>query len=283
MNWVELQIVIPRERVDQVSETLFSLGALGLQEDHLPGEAPPMRQPWDEGAAPPPSASVLLRAWWEEDAAGPSLEDALALALPTDQLSWQPVEEEGWADAWRDRCAPVHIADDLRIAPPWSAVEGDLVIEPGMAFGTGDHPTTRACLAAVWRHGRSGQRCLDVGTGSGVLALAAAQRGMDAWGIDIDRMSVRAALDHAALNRLQIRADTTPLSAVDGHFDLVVANLFAELVVQMADDLKRVTRSRLVVAGILADREAIVTQALLPFTLVRRELEGAWVHLEFTP
>ena len=117
-----------------MSETLFSHGALGLQEDHLPGEAPPVRQPWDTEPPPPPSRHVLLRAWWAIEAAGPPLEEALAAALPLDKFEWQGVAEEGWADAWRARCKPVESAKDLRVAPPWLAA-ADLVLTTGCTTG----------------------------------------------------------------------------------------------------------------------------------------------------
>lgn len=150
-----------------------------------------------------------------------------------------------------------------------------------MAFGTGEHPTTVSCLRAVQAHAVAGQRCLDVGTGSGVLAIAAARAGMEAWGIDIDPESVRAAHDNAALNGVSIRADETPLSEVEGRFDLVVANLFAEVLVMLSDDLKRVCGRRLAVAGVLSDRAESVIEALAPMSLVRRDDDGDWCHMGF--
>ena len=150
-----------------------------------------------------------------------------------------------------------------------------------MAFGTGEHETTKACLHAVVEHGVAGERCLDVGTGSGVLALAAAKMGMEAWGVDIDPDSVQAARGNAERNGLVIRVDDTPLADVDGTFELVVANLFAEVIVALADDLKRVSERRLAVAGILADRAEMVVSALAPMRLDKEIREGDWVHMEF--
>ena len=278
-------MVVPRQDVESVSGFLFEHGALGLQEDYLPGEAPVPRQPWDTGPRPPGPAKVLLRAWWEEPNPPERVEKvraALAVVEGAGSPSWISVVDEGWADGWRAQCKRVEVTKKLAVAPPWAAEAGDLIIEPGMAFGTGDHPTTLSCLRAVDEWARAGQRCLDVGTGSGVLAIAAAQREMDAWGIDIDPESVRAAHGNAALNGVQIRADQTPLAQVEGQYDLVVANLFAEVLVALSGDLKRVCGGRLAVAGVLSDRADGVIEALSPMKLHRRDDDGEWCHMGFS-
>jgi ribosomal protein L11 methyltransferase len=104
---------------------------------------------------------------------------------------------------------------------------------------------------------------------------------MKARGIDIDPESIRATQDNARLNHVSVAADMTPLAEVVGSFDLVVANLFAEVLVDLSEDLKRVTGSHLAVAGVLADRAESVVEALKPMRLVRRELEGDWCHMGF--
>jgi ribosomal protein L11 methyltransferase len=150
-----------------------------------------------------------------------------------------------------------------------------------MAFGTGEHPTTVSCLHAVIRHANVEHKCLDVGTGSGVLAIAAALRGMDVWGIDIEPESVLAAHENAARNSVKIRADRTPLAEVEGRFELVVANLFAEVLVALSDELKRVCSGHLAVAGVLTDRAHTVVEAMAPMRVLRREEQGDWTHMEF--
>jgi ribosomal protein L11 methyltransferase len=135
------------------------------------------------------------------------------------------------------------------------------VIEPGYAFGTGEHPTTRACLRAVDRYAKPGETLLDVGCGSGILALAGARLGMQARGIDIDPEAVRAAKEAAALNGLDVPFDTTPIERVEGQWDLVVANLFAEVLAALAPEIRRVARGPIAMAGILADRADLVRAA----------------------
>ena len=285
MSWIELQLVVPRRSVERVGAKLFELGAMGLQEDFLPGQAPPPRQPWDEGPPPALPDRALLKVWWEAERS-PELDAAVSRVAGgvagAGQPRWLPVEDTGWADSWRAQCERVVVDDALAVAPPWKALEGDLIIEPGMAFGTGDHPTTLSCLRGIRRLAVSGERCLDVGTGSGVLAIAAARAGMTAWGIDIEDESVKAAHSNAALNGVSIRADRTPLANVDGVFELVVANLFAEVLIALSIDLKRVCARRLVVAGVLADRADAVIDAMRPMRVDRREVEGDWCHLGFS-
>ncbi len=283
MSWVELQLPVLRGSIARVSHILFQLGALGLQEDFLPGEAPPVRQPWDDG---PPQAlphRALIRAWWGADET--DLPARVAVELHAieglGEARWVPVRDEGWAEAWRSQCQRILVEDDLVVAPPWKAQPGDLIIEPGMAFGTGEHPTTLSCLRSICRNAKPGESCLDVGTGSGILAIAAARRGMDAWGIDIDPESVVAALGNANRNDVLIRADQTPLHDVVGQFELVVANLFAEVIVSLSSDLKRVCSQHLAVAGVLTDRADTVVASLSPMEVLSRVEEGDWTHLEF--
>jgi ribosomal protein L11 methyltransferase len=195
---------------------------------------------------------------------------------------WRMLEDGGWEEAWRAHCQPVRVADGLVISPPWCAQPGDLILEPGMAFGSGEHPTTRAMLELIAQRAVSGQRCLDVGTGSGILALAAARLGMDVWGVDTDAQAVGAARDNLHANGLQARIDATPLGRVTGCYDLVVANLYAEVIVMLAPDLVRVCGGTLGVAGVLADKACMVKDALGGLTLVTERPAGDWVSMEFS-
>lgn len=276
--WTELRLVVPRERAERGSDLMWELGATGVQED-LPEGAPRVyQQPWDE-RPPPAPAQVLLRGWWEGDG-------RTALATLRGRVTeWgveppsaHPVSMEDWSESWKQGITRV-VVGDLAVAPPWLAEPGDLVVEPGMAFGTGEHPTTRRCLEAVQRLAAPGARCLDVGCGTGVLALAAARLGMHAEGIDIEADAVEASRHNAAENGLSASFSTTPLQQVEGSYTLVVANVFAEVLVALAPSLLRVTGQDLVLAGILVDREPAVRAALAPLELVLRQQDGEWVCL----
>ena len=278
-RWQELAWVIDRSCLEVVSAALFSLGSLGLQEDHPPGQAPDPRQPWDTGPAAPPSEAVLLRGWWPEDA---DCADAVArLARQHGGApSWRMVSEDDWATDWRQHFSRLVFSDVLAVSPPWEAQPGDVIIEPGMAFGSGDHPTTRACLSGIARLARPGASCLDVGCGSGVLALSAVKLGMTARGIDTDADAVRVAQENAERNGLTAAFDTTPLQRVEESYDLVVANIFAEVLVKLAPDLIRRCSGAIVLAGILADRAAMVEAAFSAMHTVSRVQEEDWVSLE---
>ena len=285
-RWAQLWVELPRESVQAVSETAFSTGCVGAQEDVPEGVAAFIRQPWDTGPAPPPPARVRLRLWFAEADApgGLTAVRARAAGIPGAgevRVEWDDARD--WAEAWRAGFERIVISEQLAVSPPWSARDGDLVIEPGMAFGTGEHPTTLACLGGIDRNARTGGTLLDVGCGTGVLALAAARRAMTVLGVDIDPEAIRAADENAARNDLRATFSTHPLRAVDGPFDLVVANIFAEVLVTMATDLHRLCRERLMLAGILADRAHLVRTALVGFTVVREDREGDWVYLELLP
>ena len=276
-DWVELRVVIPRSRVEAVSPAAFAHGATGVQEAPPPGVAPRFRQPWDT-EDPPETPDCTLVTWVP---AGSAEAAAAALSAAAGaEVTQAPVAEEDWAESWKRHHHAVDISERLRVSPPWEARDGDLIIPPGNAFGTGDHPTTRACLAAVDRFAAPGGSCLDVGCGSGVLALAAAKLGMRAEGVDIEADSVTSSRENAALNGLHAEFSDAPLSSLTGPYDLVVANLYAEVLASMGPDLVRLTGGRIALAGILADRAHLVLDALTPaLTLVEQVQVGEWVSL----
>lgn len=283
--WQELRWALPRKKAPVALDALFALECLGAQEDYLPGEAPPPRQPWDDGPAAPQPERVLLKAWWPEDHAGCREQVGQLVGQHGGEVSWGTVAGEDWANNWRDHFTRLVISPELAVSPPWDASEGDLIIEPGMAFGSGDHPTTRACLDGIVRHARAGAGCLDVGCGSGILALAAAKLGMRAVGIDIDADAVAVARENADANGLSADFSDTPLAAVQGSYPLVVANVYAEVLVSMAPDLARLADEVIVLAGILADRAHTVEAALAAqgWAVSARVPEGEWVSLELRP
>ena len=276
-TWWELRVLIPRTRMDRLSALAFQLGATGVEEGHAPGTPRQLRQPWDT-EDPPLPFRVQLKAWFAEGSEGEVR--AAFEAEGCEDLELVEVHEEDWAETWKHHHKPIEVSPRLRVSPPWHARPGDLVIPPGKAFGTGDHPTTRACLAAIDDLADSCRSCLDVGCGSGVLALAAARLGLQAAGIDIDPAAVETARENATANGLAARFSGTPLEKVQGSYDLVVANVFAEVLVDLAPDLLRLTGRHLVLAGILVERADPVLAALSPPLAVRRQVtEGDWLHL----
>lgn len=279
-QWLELSIEVPSSKTDLATDRLFELGATGLLEDYRPGEAPAPRQPWDTGPRPPAPAIRLLKSWWppgDRARVDKALHQADFLVADTGP-SWTPVSDDDWSE-WQRGFNRIVIAEDLAVSPPWDREEGDLIIEPGLAFGTGDHPTTRMCLELLWQ-APAGRTCLDVGTGSGILGLAAARRGFEVLGIDVDDKAIESARHNARRNALEARFETTPIQQVEGAYDLVVANLYAELLAEHAADILPRIGDTLVLSGILADKLDQVTEAFADLRVVHRRQEGEWVALQ---
>jgi len=276
-SWAELRIdAVPRDRLGSLCERLFALGAEGLQEDFAPGTAPPPPQPWDPGPAPVPDP-VFLTAWFAA-----SLRDAVRSSLvdlPW-HSTWHDTPDADWEAAYRASVTPLHVGG-LVVAPPWDAPQGALVIEPGQGFGTGDHPTTVQMLHAVQTLAPDAATVLDVGCGSGILALAAARHGGTVLGIDIHVEAIFEARHNAARNRLAADFSTDRLEDLTGRWDLVLANLHAELLIALAPHLSRVGSKHWALAGILADREDAVRTAFSSLQLDHRTQIGQWVHLRY--
>ena len=222
---------------------------------------------------------------------------------PVGEVRTREVHEEDWARAWKRHFPVLRVGRRLVIRPTWrrhraTGREVVLALDPGMAFGTGLHPTTRLCLAAVERLAETGQlagaRVLDLGCGSGILALAAARLGARAvLGLDTDPVAVEATGANARRNRLAriVRPRLGSLPAPGQPYDIVLANLVAALLVGMAGDLYMALRpgsgaagsgGRLLAGGIIVEREPEVRRALAAAGLhmVDRDQEGDWVALE---
>ena len=198
--------------------------------------------------------------------------------------------DEPPSEAWRDHATPIEVNTELVVAPAWlprSAEPGRTVvaIEPGGSFGLGDHPTTRLSSDAVWRLTRPGDRVLDAGCGSGVLAIIAALRGAAAvTAVDVADAAREATVDNARRNGVDevIHASTTPVADLDGPYDLVLANILAPTLIELAEHLRRLTApgGRLVISGVLAASHEHVLAALRPMSVVRtNELDG-WAAVE---
>lgn len=188
------------------------------------------------------------------------------------------------ADTWRQFAQPIHISPTMVVRPAWVPYEpaaGELVlsIEPGATFGMGDHPTTVLCLRATERLITGAPTVLDVGCGSGVLAIAALRCGaVSATGVDIAPTAVPVTTANAAANEVTVQVSTTPLAEVPGDFDVVLANILAPALIELAPHLQRVTRrtGHLVVSGVLADAHQHVLEALAPMEVVHTELLDGW-------
>jgi ribosomal protein L11 methyltransferase len=286
MVWRELIVQpVPRGLVSSISRALFKIGAAGIQEDHTPGTAPPPRQPWDVGPPPPVAREVVLRAWFEDPDEPSIASQVLSAAAPNSSCSWHAVVEQDWSTSWQDSFQPIHISERLIIAPPWDNTPGTIRIEPGQGFGTGQHETTQGALRAIDQICQAQEigSALDIGCGSGILALTTAHFGIRSRGIDVDTDAIQNARHNATLNQLDVLFDTTTIADLTEPADLTMANLFAEALVEMSSHLIRLSRHHLVLAGILADREHMVRDIFdAAMGCPQRQVDGEWICLHYT-
>ena len=297
--WLELAVEADIEAVEAVSEILGRVSSGGttvepafdLVDEGLGARVDPARPAIVRGYVPARDASAAEAA---AAAAAEALGHLQAFGLRTiGDLRTRIVHEEDWAEAWKAHFPVLRVGRRLVIRPTWRRhrrLPDDVVLalDPGMAFGTGLHPTTRLCLAAlesIADDGRvDGARVLDVGCGSGILAIAAVKLGAsDALGVDTDPIAVESTLANAHRNRLarRVRARTGSLPTGEPPYDVVLANLIAGVLVPLAGALRDEVRpgGTLVASGIFIDREAEVRAAFegVGLRVGERATEGDWV------
>jgi ribosomal protein L11 methyltransferase len=273
---------VPEEEAELLASELWDAGATGLEVRD--SEAPPM-----PGVRGPNSGEAILVAAFPSLTRAEAAHRDLAHAFPRARLLLELLEEQDWSLAWRARIRSTRVGR-LWVGPPWEAPpEGavSLHIEPKMAFGTGDHPTTALCLAAVdaFLLAHPGATVLDVGTGTGVLALAARKLGASrVVGVDNDAVSVALARENAEANAVRgVELSMAPLAEVEGRFDLVLANILANTLVELARPLSAHLGDTLVLAGVLQHQADEVTAAFVQEGLTPgpRASSGDWVRLSF--
>ncbi|MBW2592734.1 MAG: 50S ribosomal protein L11 methyltransferase, partial [Deltaproteobacteria bacterium] len=203
------------------------------------------------------------------------------------------VDDEDWAESWKEYFWPEKISDRITVKPTWreySARPDEIVLEidPGMAFGTGTHPTTALCIRMIETCLQPGQSFLDIGTGSGILMIAAAKLGAgNLLGVDIDEVAVEVAQGNLHLNGIDpgiFQVVTGNLvDVVTKKFDLVMANIFSEVIVLLLDDIKKVMKKKgiFICSGIIDENRDKVLQKLAAtgFDIRQIEIKESWVAI----
>jgi ribosomal protein L11 methyltransferase len=271
---------MPADEADARTALLFEAGASGVEEREA-GLAP---MPGDRQ---PGEGRVLLIAFFDDEGAARAA--AAGLGVP-DAVAEIP--DRDWGEEWKKGLGPVSVGR-VFLRPSWVEAETppgavEIVLDPGMAFGTGTHATTALCLAAVdeFLARRPGATVLDVGTGSGLLAIAARRLGAARVAAnDNDPVAVAVAGENAERNGVRLELTHAPPSAIPGTFDLVVANILANVLVELAPDLARRTApgGEVVLAGVLVPQEEEVAAAFVACGLARLpgERRGEWSLLRF--
>jgi len=279
VDYLELSLAVRAEAVDAAADLLRRYAPAGVSIE-------PAAEATDEdgGSRIDPDAPVRLRAWLPADAEGRTAVAALrpqfrALNGVVRALHARVVRDASWAEAWKKYFRTLHIGRSIVIKPSWRTYrprKSDVVIEldPGMAFGTGQHVTTQLCLEAIEELMPPDARVLDVGCGSGVLSIAAARFGAERIdALDIDPMAVRATVENAARNGVSdvLRVakgslgEEWPFAELPSlAYDLVLGNLSSRLIQSMAGQLIEVLRigGVLVASGIIEEQEAICRAAI---------------------
>jgi ribosomal protein L11 methyltransferase len=296
MSWTEVVIEIARDHAEALSDALMEAGALSVSvEDADEGTADEKPLFGEPGMEPKEAAwdhsRVVALTDVDADQAAIVAEAAAAIGLAAPGFSTRAVADEDWVRLTQSQFAPIHIGKNIWVVPSWHEAPDPsaliLELDPGLAFGTGSHPTTRLCMEWLEAHPAPGKTVLDYGCGSGILAMVAKKMGAGAvTGVDIDPQAIESARDNAARNQVDIAyylpdafAAAVPVGAT---FDAVVANILSSPLKLMAPMLSgRVAEGgTLTLSGVLARQAEEVAAAYAPFIKlgVWAEQDG-WVAL----
>jgi len=285
----ELRLLCPEDRVEVLGEALEALEALSVSVEDADAHTPAEQALFGEPGMPPPKEgwqrSRVLALFPQEAAA----REAAALLQAQDffagcqVLEISLVPEQDWVRLTQSQFAPVEITPDFWIVPTWHEPPAQarqvIRLDPGLAFGTGTHPTTRMCLRWIARHPMQGARVLDYGCGSGILAIGAARHGArEVDAVDIDEAAVRATQDNAQANGVVLRAGLP--ERAQGRYDLVLANILATPLKVLAPLLcgHVAEGGHLVLAGILERQADELKQAYAPYLPLQvADAEDGWI------
>jgi len=288
VKWSELSIHTKNEAVEAISNILHEAGASGVVIEDSAEFAKPREDQYGEIYALNeddfPKEGVIVKAYLSESSfLNETVEEIKAaitnltnfnIDIGENVVSIVEVNEEDWATAWKQYYHPVKISERFTIVPTWEdytpVSTDELIIEldPGMAFGTGTHPTTVMCLQGLEKVVKEGDTVVDIGTGSGVLSIGAAMLGAKSvHALDLDEVAVRSAQENVALNKVSDKVEVfhgNLLDTVKEPADVVVANILAEIIMSFTDDAFTIVKpgGLYVTSGIIGAKRDDVKAAL---------------------
>lgn len=276
-----LRCEVPLDQAELAAFHLHEEGAEGVevQDDEV---RPPA------GVPERPEGKAIVRGYFPATADAEALRARIEALVPGASAFAELHDDEAWAESWKLHFHPVRVRDDFWVVPPWEKPpEGAdaIVIEPGMAFGTGGHESTALCLDYLPDLVTESRRVLDLGCGSGILGIAAARLGAQSvLLVDNDPVAVEVARKNALVNgHPEVMASGTPVEELGGHFDLLLANILANTLIELATPIvaRLAKGGDLILSGITVDQAAEVRRAYEALGLVFREerKEGEWSAL----
>lgn len=302
-TWIEVRVITKSEALEPVSGIFYSLDCKGVAiedpEDILGREQGPLTWDFaDINVLEHKGKFAVVKAYFAEE---DNIEEILGyvneklvelkemgIDLGEAKVEHEKMYEEDWANTWKQYYKPSKVGEKIVVKPIWEEYEQkewELVVnlDPGMAFGTGTHETTRMCIQALEKYVKEESTVFDVGCGSGILAIAAAKLGAKlAVGVDLDPVAVESSIENVGynnLNNIEILHGNL-VEVIDGKSDIVVANILAEIICILTDDVKRVMKDGgvFITSGIIHDRVDMVCEKLeaTGFEVIEKNRDGEW-------
>ncbi len=304
MNWIEVQVSVAPEAVEAVSEIYYRFGANGVSIEEPIEITADANLYWDYTDESMIDRSVESKVIAYYPSVGEEPDDKIkkirqeirdlesfGIRIGSGAIRVRTVKQEDWENSWKQYFKPIRVTDRIVIKPQWEEYsqgpdELMIQIDPGMAFGTGSHETTSMCLSALERYVRKGISVLDVGTGSGILSIAAALLGAERiTGVDLDPVAVEVAKENVALNKVDrfveiLHGDL--VERIDRKYEIVVANIIAEaILILLESGVKNFVKDDglLICSGIILEKEAAVIEKLqeIGFEIQAVDRRGEWV------
>lgn len=302
-TWIEVRVITKSEALEPISGIFYGLDCKGVAiedpEDILGREQGPLTWDFaDINVLEHKGKFAVVKGYFSEEDnideiiayINKKVEEIKSLGIDVGEgkVEFEKMYEEDWANNWKKYYKPSKVGEKIVVKPIWEEYEvkdEELVVEldPGMAFGTGEHETTRMCIQALEKYVQKDSTVFDVGCGSGILAIAAAKLGAKlAVGVDLDPVAVESAEENVGFNNIdniEILHGNL-IEVIDGKADIVVANIIAEIICILTEDVSRVIKPNgyFITSGIIHDRVEMVTNKLeeCGFEVVKVNKDGEW-------